>query len=200
MQLVEKSVTITGTDGEPQTLKYAMTGRVLTAKRERFAELVAYGMVPLDAYCEAYGKTITCDMDRRALQSSAGVLMNDTDVKVRIQELRRPIQRKLAKKWEYSIDHALEDCQRAWDVAHADGDSKAMQSCIRLRAELTKLLKTETNITHNHLALDEETTEVLIALRETVRRRKVAVKVIGGNSGGEKGELIAGPPNGPLVG
>ena len=200
MQLVEKSVTITGTDGEPQTLKYAMAGRVLTAKRERFAELVAYGMVPLDAYCEAYGKTITCDMDRRALQSSAGVLMNDTDVKVRIQELRRPIQRKLARKWEYSIDHALEDCQRAWDVAHADGDSKAMQSCIRLRAELTKLLKTETNITHNHLALDEETTEVLIALRETVRRKKFAVKVIGGNTDEEKGNAIGGPPNGPLVG
>lgn len=175
------------------------TGEALVRRREHFAQLVAYGEVPLEAYCQAYEKTITCDVDRRAFSGYASTLMQDTDVKIRIQELRRPIQRKLAKKWEYSLDKALEDCQRAWDVAHADGDSKAMQSCIRLRAELVKLLKTETNITHNHMVLDEETTEVLVALRDAVKRKKGHVKVISGN--GEDGNVNGdvGPPNTPLL-
>ena len=196
---VTHELTYIAPDGTRKPLSY-VTGHALTRKRERFCELVAYGATPLDAYVEAYEKPpIASDVDRRAYANLAGQLMSDTDVKVRIQELRRPIQRKLAKKWEYTLDQALEDCQRAWDVAHADGDSKSMQACIRLRAELTKLLKQDVTHTHNHMVLDEETTDVLIALREAVRRRKGAVKVVSGESGEGKGDSNAGPPSPPLL-
>ena len=49
-----------------------------------------------------------------------------------------------------------------------------MQSCIRLRAELTKLLSGDINVNHKHTVLDEETTEVLVALRDAVTRKKAA--------------------------
>jgi hypothetical protein len=196
---VTHELTYVAADGTRKPLSY-VTGHALTRKRERFCELVAYGAVPIDAYIEAYEKPpITNDVDRRYYQQLAGQVLADTDVKVRIQELRRPIQRKLAKKWEYTLDQALEDCQRAWDVAHADGDSKSMQACIRLRAELTKLLKQDVTHTHNHMVLDEETTEVLVALRDAVRRKKSAVKIVSGESGAGKGNGDAGPPSPPLL-
>jgi hypothetical protein len=172
-----RAVTYEAKDGTRQTLTYH-SGPELIKRREQFAQLVAYGADVLDAYCEAYGKTVTCDVDRRSFMQLATVLMKDTSVKIRIQELRRPIQRKLARKWEYTLDKALEDCQQAYDVAYHDGDSKAMQSCIRLRAELTKLLSGDINVNHKHTVLDEETTEVLVALRDAVKRKKAAVKVV----------------------
>jgi len=171
------SLTITAPDGSRQGLTY-VTGPELVKRRERLAQLIAYGSDPLDAYCDAYGKTVTCDVDRRSYLNIVNTMLKDTEMKIRIQELRRPIARKLARKWEYSLDRALEDCQQAYDVAYHDGDSKAMQSCIRLRAELTKLLSAEINVNHKHTVLDEETTEVLVALRDAVKRKKAAPKVV----------------------
>lgn len=172
------TLTYEAKDGTRQPLTYA-TGPELVRRREIFAQRVAYGADTIDAYCEAYDKVITCDVDRRTFQQAATKLMGETDIKIRIQELRRPIQRKLAKKWEYSLDHALADCQQAYDIAYADGDSKAMQSCIRLRAELTKLLSGDINVNHKHTVLDEETTEVLVALRDAVKRKKASgIKVV----------------------
>ena len=192
-------LTYVAADGTRKPLTYH-TGHALTRKRERFCELMAYGATLLDAYVEAYEKPpVASDVDRRYYLPLAGSIASDTDVKVRIQELRRPIQRKLAKKWEYTLDQALEDCQRAWDVAHADGDSKSMQACIRLRAELTKLLKQDVTHTHNHMVLDEETTEVLVALRDAMKRKKGAVKVIAGESGEGQGNSNSGPPSTPLL-
>ena len=167
------SLTFTAPDGTRQGLTY-VTGHELVKRREQLAQLIAYGADPIDAYCEAYGKVITCDVDRRSFLNIVNVMLKDTAMKIRIQELRRPIQRKLARKWEYSLDRALEDCQQAYDVAYHDGDSKAMQSCIRLRAELTKLLSGDINVNHKHTVLDEETTEVLVALRDAVKRKKAA--------------------------
>ena len=170
-------LTYTAPDGTRQPLTY-YTGPELVKKKEKFAQLLAYGGEPIDAYCEAYEKVITCDVDRRAYLDTIRVMLCDTALKIRIQELRRPIQRKLARKWEYSLDKALEDCQQAYDIAYHDGDSKSMQSCIRLRAELTKLLSGDINVNHKHTILDEETTEVLVALREAVKRKKASVKVV----------------------
>lgn len=164
-------------DGTRQSLVY-QSGPELIKTRETFAQIIAYGGDVLDAYCEAYRKTVTCDADRRAYMQLANAVLKNTDVKIRIQELRRPIQRRLARKWEYTIDHALADCQQAYDIAYSDGDSKAMQSCIRLRAELTKLLSADVTVNHKHTVLDEETTEVLVALREAVKRKKSTTKII----------------------
>jgi hypothetical protein len=199
MPVHEHELTYVAADGTRQRIEY-QTGRTLTARREKFCELVAYGAIPFDAYCEAYGKTIFTDAERVNAASSMRSILSDTDVKIRIQELRRPIQRKLAKKWEYTLDHALEDCQRAWDVAHADGDSKAMLKAIELRSKLTKILSEEVNVNHKHGLLDDETTEVLIMLREEMKRRKSRAKIIQAETVEIKGESDRLTPNTPLLG
>lgn len=198
MPVHEHELTYFDPDGTKRQLEYK-TGRTLTARREKFAELVAYGAAPLDAYCEVYEKPLVTEEDRKRAYSCMASILSDTDVKVRIQELRRPIQRKLAKKWEYTLDHALEDCQRAWDVAHADGDSKAMLKAIELRGKLTKILSDEVTVNHKHGLLDEEDTEVLQLLREEVRRRKSRVKIISGEVVENKGESDRRPPTPPLL-
>lgn len=190
-------ITYTAADGTRQTLGYTK-GRALVPRREAFAMAVAYGADKLDAYCQAYGKTVANDLERRHYTQTAAHLADDTDVKLRILELRRPIQKKLAKKWEYTLDHALQDCQEAYDIAYADGDSKAMQSCIRLRAELTRLLNHDAVVTHKYGVLDEETTEVLLALRDSVKRRHGHPNVIDAEPVKQITNRDAGPPMPPI--
>jgi len=173
-------------------------GHPLTKKRETFCQLVAFGATAGDALVEAYEKRADTVEDRKQRQHEGMTLLLDTDVRIRVQELRRPIQRKLLRKWEYTLDKALEDCQAAWDVAYADGDSKAMQSCVRLRAELCKMLSHDVNVTHKYGALDAETTEVLVALKDALKRKKAGeVRIVGDSVDGNR-DRIGGPPNGPL--
>lgn len=188
---------LTPTGEKKELLVY--TGKILTQQREKFAQLVAFGATPGDARAEAYGRPNETTDERKQRQSEGMSLLLDTDVRIRVQELRRPIQRKLLKKWEYTLDHALEDCQKAWDVAYANGDSKSMQSCVRLRAELTKLLSTEVNVTHKYGVLDTETTEVLMSLKDALKRKKATVKIISGDSTEEKRNWSGKTPNAPLL-
>ena len=193
-----KEVTYIARNGSTQTL--VVLGRPLTAKREKFCQLVAFGALPLDALVEAYERGPIGGLEhRRLLQQEASNLLLFTDVRIRIQELRRPIQRKLRQKWEYSLDKALEDCQTAWDLAYDAGDSKAMLKCIELRGKLTKILTDEVNVHHTHGLLDKETTEVLLAMKEAAARKKVQAKVIEGEVAGEKGKRIDGPPEAPFA-
>lgn len=167
--------------------------------REEFAVLVAYGHAPLDAYIQAYKKPPPSNaIEVKQYQACAQAVMGDSDVRVRIMELRRPIQRKLAKKWEYKLDHAFEDLQKAWDLAYMDADAKALTKIVELKARLAKILSDEVNVHHTHGILDKETTEMLLAMKEAVARKKGAVKVISAESVEEKEKPIAGPPSPPI--
>lgn len=173
--------------------------RPASLSRERFAELVAYGSAPIDAYMEAYRKAPPSSaIEQKTYQQACNVLMHDPDIRVRIMELRRPIQRKLAKKWEYKLDHAFEDLQKAWDLAYLDADAKALTKIVELKAKLAKILTDEVNVHHTHGILDKESTELLLAMKEAVSRKKSAVKVISAESVEEKEKPIAGPPNPPI--
>ena len=194
-----KHVTYTALNGERKDL--LVLGRPLTKKREKFCQLVAFGELPVDALIQAYerGPEISADY-RRMLQQEAINMMLMPDVRVRIQELRRPIQRELKQKWEYSLDKALQDCQTAWDLAFSMSDSKAMLKCIELRGKLTKILSDEVNVHHTHGMLDKETTEVLLAMKDAAARKKVQAKVIDGIAVEKKGNAIGGPPEPPFAG
>lgn len=173
--------------------------RPASLSRERFAELVAYGHAPIDAYLEAYRKTPPSSaIEQKTYQQATNALMHDSDVRVRVMELRRPIQRKLAKKWEYKLDHAFEDLQKAWDLAYLDADAKALTKIVELKAKLAKILTDEVNVHHTHGILDKESTELLLAMKEAVSRKKSAVKVISAESVEEKEKPIAGPPSPPI--
>lgn len=92
----------------------------LTGKCEKFCQLVAADSTYTDAYLEAYQKPAGYDRKRAAEEGSR--LMANTDIVLRVQELRRPVLRKLRRKIEYSLNKALEQCQVAYDLAYEKGD------------------------------------------------------------------------------
>ena len=105
----------------------------LTAKREKFCQLVAAGETYTDAYLEAYQKP--AGYDRKVAAEEGSRLMATTDMVLRVQELRRPVIRKVQKKFEYTLQQAYEQCNEAWKLARTQGDAKSMLKAIELQGD-----------------------------------------------------------------
>ena len=135
----------------------------LTGKREKFCQLVVAGATYTDAYLEAYQKP--AGYDRKVAAEEGSRLMASTDMVLRVQELRRPVIRKYQKKYEYTLNKALEECEIAWDLAYAQGDAKTMLKAVELRGKFVKLLTEHVDVTHRHGLLDDTSTEVLLAMK-----------------------------------
>jgi len=142
----------------------------LVPKKERFAQLMAQGALPDEALIEAYGKPL--ETDRGYASTLANQLLNNTDVKLRIQELQRPVIRKIRKNFEYNLNRALEDAEDAYNLAYEAGNPNTMLAAIELRAKLCKFL-TET-VEHKHTLLDDASTATLIEMRKQIEKQKKA--------------------------
>jgi len=87
-----------------------------------------------------------------------------------VQELRRPVLRKLRRKIEYSLNKALEQCEVAWNLAYEQADSKSMLKAIEMQAKLSKLLRED--VAHRHGLLDDASTEVLLEMKKEIEVRR----------------------------
>ena len=142
----------------------------LTGKREKYCQLVAAGSTYTDAYLEAFQKPP--GYDRKLAAEAGSRLMGETTVKLRVQELRRPVIRKLRRKIEYGLQKALEQCQVAYDLAYEKGDVGGILKAVEMQAKLAKLLSDELHVTHRHGLLDDADTEVLLAMRKEIEVRR----------------------------
>jgi phage terminase small subunit len=140
----------------------------LTAKRERFCQLVAAGETYTDAYLEAYQKP--AGYDRKLAAEEGSRLMAITDVQLRVQELRRPVIRKLQKKFEYTLQKALEQCDEMYQLAYEQANPMAMGKAIALQSKLVKILSDQ--VEHRHGLLDDASTETLLAMKAEIENRK----------------------------
>lgn len=143
----------------------------LVPRREKFAQLVAQGEMPDAAYMAAYDKT-PGDTDARHASSQGAALMNNTDVMLRIQELQRPVIRKIKRTFEYNLQNALEDAENAYNIAYAKGNPNTMLAAVELRAKLCKFL-TET-VEHRHGLLDDASTSTLLEMKKHIEKQKKA--------------------------
>lgn len=170
-------------EGKPGPIPGGVPGTLnWTAKRELFCRHIACGMEPIAAYSDAYKNEnpITCS-------HAAGRLLADTDVQLRIQQLKEPVVRKFRKKLEYNLQQALEECDTAHRLAYIKGDPKTMLKAVELRAKLVKLLgNEEINVNHRYGLLDETSTETLLEMKKQIEVRRGKLKEIGGIPGGEK--------------
>lgn len=158
----------------------------LPAARERFCQIVAFGHLPkYKAYAEAFEIALLdpavehpdlITEQTKALSSDASALMANTTIRLRVAELRRPVVRKLQKKFEYDLQKALSQANIAWETAFEDGDTGNMLKSIELQSKLAKLLSEEINVTHKFGAVDDASTEVLLAIRDEVEKRKTRQK------------------------
>lgn len=147
---------------------------MLTGKREKFCQLVAADATYTDAYLEAFQKPP--GYDRKLAAESGSRLMGETTVKLRVQELRRPVLRKLRRKIEYGLQKALDQCEIAFDLAFEEGDAKSLLKAVEMQAKLSKLLSEDVNITHRHGLLDDASTEVLLEMRKDAEVRRAKQK------------------------
>ena len=171
-----KQIEYLDANGKPQHAAYLTNGSAykLNGSREAFAQLMAQGRDAMSAYCEAFDESATAELSQEAflsLKERVKRMASDTRIVLRIQELQQPVIRKLHRKIEYNLQKALEQCEVAWDLAYQQGDTKGLLAAIKMQAELSKLLSQQIDVTHRHGLLDEESTEVLLALRDEVRIR-----------------------------
>lgn len=158
------------------------TQYALTANRERFAQIVAFsGVNKNEAYALAHDiPMFTREQDgealyvaqRKELSAEASALMTNTTVRLRIAELRRPVVRKLQRKFSYDLQKALSQAESAYTIAFEDGDVAGMLGAITLQSKLAKLLSEEINVHHTHGLLDTTTTDVLLGIRDEIEKRK----------------------------
>jgi hypothetical protein len=168
-----KTDTVTYTDHKGHTAILERMSHTLTDARERYAQLLAYGnLTQRDAYCEAFGKAIETEAQKDKVDQCASRMAHDTDVILRVQELRKPLVRKLRRKFEYTIQKALEQCETAWALAYATADAKSMLAAIRMQAELSKLLAQQIDVNHRYGLLDDASTETLLAMRKEIEVRQ----------------------------
>ena len=150
----------------------------LTAKRERFCQLVAAGETYTDAYLEAYRKPV--GYDRKGAAEEGSRLMAVSDLVLRVQELRRPVIRKVQRKFEYNLNKALGDAEDAYNLAYEQGNAGQMLAAIELRAKLCRFLAEQ--VEHRHGLLDDASTQTLIEMREWIELRKRNHLQLAGNN------------------
>lgn len=172
----------TDPSGQPQLTHY-VRGKPQPRRLEHFCRLVAAGeMDTIEAYCTAYGKELNNETGAR-IAAAASSIMSRTDVILRIQQLRTPVLPDVAKKYTYSLNKAMDECQTAWDLAFAQGHIASMIKIIELRSKLNKMLSEQIDVTHKHGFLDETATTVLLEMKKQLeetkaRRKKAESKIV----------------------
>jgi len=152
----------TDPSGQPQMTHY-VRGKPQPRRLEHFCRLVASGeMDTIEAYCEAYGKELNNETGAR-IAAAASSIMSRTDVILRIQQLRTPVLPDVAKKYTYSLNKAMDECQ--------------------LRSKLNKMLSEQIDVTHKHGFLDDTATTVLLEMKKQLeetkaRRKKAESKIV----------------------
>jgi hypothetical protein len=157
----------------PQPIRRHLTSarRPTTEKRERFAQLAALGdLTQAEAYAKAYNAACVTPDERKYCSACASRLLKDTDIILRIQELRRPIIRKLSRQYTYTLQDALRECEEMYDLAYANGNEMAMGRAIELKAKLVRILSDV--VEHRHGFLDDASTAALLELKKELEVRK----------------------------
>ena len=174
-----RSITYEAEDGTRTEAVY-FHGHALTKKRDRFCQLRAFGASSEEAYREAYGGLASdgSPLTKQDCTRRGSQLGLETEVVLRIQELKRPILRKFRRKFEYTLQKALEQCEQAWDLAYAQGDPKAMLKAIELQGKFAKLLTETVDVNHRHGLLDDASTAALLEMRRMAEAKNGAPKVI----------------------
>lgn len=173
-------VTYVDAKGQTQTT-HVPRGKPMVRRIENFCRMVASGeYTPFDAYLKSYEKSINDEHDKALAAHYASALMGRTDVILRIQQLRSPVIPEIARKYTYSLDKAMDECQTAWDLACAQGHVPSMLKCIEMRARLNKMLSDQLDVTHKHQFLDETGTDILLQMKKQLEDVKAKRKQLQG--------------------
>ena len=171
-------------------------------KRERFCQLIVEGLMNVDAYVKSRPDSV---MRRQTASQYAVELRKQPDVVKRIEELRAPVIAKVRKKFEYSLDHAMEEIGVAESLAQSLLQPAIMLQATKLKAQLWKMLDSGGEKRKENALVSASTLElleVLAVVREKKRRESVPGVVLSeslniGHELGTESRLDGGGPHGP---
>ena len=145
---------------------------------EHFAEMVVMGKSYVDAY-EMSHDTAAQSKGRR--YSSAKSLAQHPEVVRRIAQLRKPIIDKAKRKFEYTLEQAMEECDQAHQLAELQAAPDKMMKAIELKAKLMRMLVTvsETRTSPLDGVSTEELVELLRFAKE-MKEREIKTIAVGG--------------------
>jgi len=140
----------------------------LKGKIEAFCQLIAAGgKAQADCYLESHPGTV---IRRSNAGATARTLLRRPEVAARIHEIRAPAVAAVRKKIKYDLEDAFEELEKAYSLALAQMDPKAMKAVTELKAKLAGLVIARSEKVEK--PLDGATTEELLGLRDELRRKK----------------------------
>lgn len=152
----------------------------LTPKQEAFCQAIVSGISQADAYRKAYDAK---SMKPAVVQNKASLLMKKGEVRVRIENLRRPVIEKL----QYGLEQAMAEAAEAFAVSKAKEQGGAMVAAVQLRAKLNGLLVDRSEVRTG--PLDGLTHEELREFHDAIESVR-AVSATGAHIGsGETGQI-----------
>ncbi len=109
----------------------------LTARQERFAQLVASGHTQSDAYRQAYN----CEnMADSSIHVQGSILASDRKIAERIVQLRAPAVQQVRATICYELEDAMADARAAYKLAEARKNPGAMVAAVTLMSRLNGLM------------------------------------------------------------
>jgi len=110
-----------------------MSIKKLTPQREIFVEEIAKGKTQADAYRIAFPTSLK--WPEKTLYSKASDLMTNGMVRERLEQLKKPLQ----KKFEYTMEQCFNEFQMIQDLALAE-DKKDLKNASRALENKAKLV------------------------------------------------------------
>lgn len=151
---------------------------------ERFAQLLLEGTPTYEAYDHCFDTAAKSRLTRGRL---ARELARHPEVVRRLAQLRKPVIEKALKKFEYTVDMAMEECDQAHALAEIQRSPEKMLKAIELKAKLMKILVSvsETKASPIDATETKELVELLGFVREMKARELATIQVSGGIVKGE---------------
>lgn len=145
-------------------------------KREAFCAFVAHGMPPAQAYLAAYHAEDDAVIPIKTLIAHARDLMLESDIVLRIHQLKQKVARKVTQKFEFNLQKAMEECDKAYNLAYLQGNAPAMLKATELKAKLNKMLADQVDVNHRHGFLDDASTEILLEMKREFEKKKARLE------------------------
>jgi hypothetical protein len=159
---------------------------------ERFAELVFGGSSLQDAYRETHD---CAAMSRDTIRQRANYLGRHPEIVRRVSQLRQPILNKARRKFEYTLDQAIEECDQAHLLAELQQSPEKMLKAVELKAKLMKMLVAVSETRASPLeGLSSEELVGLLAFAKEMKLREAKTVVLSG------GEFVKDGVDGVRVG
>lgn len=163
---------------------------ILSEKREKFCLLLVSGKTLIEAYRQSRPAGM---MDSNTASCRARDLLRCPEVLARIAELRRPAERAARRKYQYTLEAALAECDEAMALAMSLAQPSVMVSAILVKAKLSGLVVEKKE--ERYGLLDGITTKELLMMREKVRAELGSarpVRLLIDHSVGKKAEFAEG--------